>query len=61
MLKIFRQSYTKWKFENHSSSQMLHEINDEDSRSSKTAICAILEALNFVLGKYQPSRIANNQ
>lgn len=30
----------------------------EDARSSKTAIFAISEALNFGLGKLQPSRIA---
>ena len=28
--------------------QILREINFEDSRSAKTAVCAILEALNFV-------------
>ena len=37
-----------WKFQDFSITQILREINFEDSRSAKTAIFAILEALNFV-------------
>ena len=43
---------------NFSTTQILREINFEDSRSLKTAIFAISEALNFAFGKIQPSKIA---
>jgi len=38
-----------WKFQDFSITQILREINFEDSRSAKTAIFAILRAVNFVL------------
>ena len=49
---------TVWKFLKFSTTQILREINFEDSRSLKTAIFAISEALNFAFGKIQPSKIA---
>ena len=38
--------------------QILREINFRNSRSSKSAIFAILEPLNFEFGQFQPSKIA---
>ena len=37
-----------WKFQDFSITQILREINFEDSRMAKTAIFAILRAVNFV-------------
>ena len=48
---------TAWEEENSSSTQILREINFKDSRSSKTAIFAVLEPMNFTFGKFQPSKI----
>ena len=39
---------TMWKFQDFSITQILREINFEDSRMAKTAIFAILRAVNFV-------------
>ena len=39
--------YTKWKFQDFSPTQILREINFGRARSSKNAIFAISEALNF--------------
>ena len=36
-----------WKFHDFSITQILREINLEDSRSAKSAISTIQEALNF--------------
>ena len=36
-----------WKFHNFSLTQILSEINFEVSRSAKSAILTLLEALNF--------------
>ena len=41
-----------WKFLDFSVIQILREINFEESRSSKTAILGILEALNFDFYKF---------
>ena len=43
----FSSKRTEWKFQTFSAIQILREINSSDSRSSKTAIFAILDALNF--------------
>ena len=40
---------TVWKFHDFSITQILREINFEDSRSAKTAILTHLEALNFAI------------
>ena len=37
-----------WKFQDFSVTQILREINFEESRSYKSAVFAIIEALNFV-------------
>ena len=37
-----------WKFQDFSATQILREINFEDSRSAKIAVFAILGALKFV-------------
>ena len=42
------KDYTVWKFLDFSVIQILREINFGESRSSKTAVFAILGALNFV-------------
>ena len=39
--------YTMWKFQEFSITQILREINFEDSRSAKSAVFAILGAVNF--------------
>ena len=39
---------TLWKFHDFSIAQILREINFGESRSSKTAVFAILGAVNFV-------------
>ena len=39
---------TVWKFQDFSVTQILREIKFEESRSAKTAVFAILEALNSV-------------
>ena len=50
---FFRQSDgssvwpTVWNFHNFSTTQILREINFEDSRIAKSAILTHLEALNF--------------
>ena len=45
-------SYTVWKFHDFSIPQILREINFWDSKSAKTAIFAILGAVNlFCFGK----------
>ena len=47
-----------WKFQNFSIIHILREINVAVGRSSKTAIFAILGALNFVnLVAFQPSKM----
>jgi len=43
-----------WKVQNFPATQILREINLEDSRCSKTAIYANSEVLNFAFGKFQP-------
>ena len=43
-----------------SSTQILREINSEDFRSSTTAIFEASDTLNFVFGKFQPSKFAKN-
>ena len=55
-----RSTHTVWKFQDFSDTQILREINLEESRSSKTAVFAIFEALNFVIriSKFQPSKRA---
>ena len=40
--------FTVWKFHDFSIIQILREINFGDSRSTKSAILANLEALNFL-------------
>ena len=40
--------FTVWKFHDFPITRILREINFEESRCSKTAVCAILEGLNFV-------------
>ena len=42
------ETQTVWKFQDFAITHILREINLWDSRSAKTAIFAILEALNFV-------------
>ena len=49
-----------WKFHDFCTIQILREINFEDSRSAKTAIFAILGAMNFVL-TFVTSKIHKNQ
>ena len=46
---IFRHSkvHTVWKFHDFSLTQILREINFEDSTSAKSAILTHLETLNF--------------
>ena len=39
--------YTVWKFHNYPATDILREINFIESRNAKTAIFAVLEALNF--------------
>ena len=38
-------TYTVWKYQDFSATQILREINFEESKSSKNAIFTILEAL----------------
>ena len=38
---------TVWKFQDFCITEILREINFEDSRSAKSAVFAITEALNF--------------
>ena len=40
--------YTVWKFQDFCITEILREINFEDSRSAKSAVFAILGAVNFV-------------
>ena len=40
--------YTVWKFQDFSITQILREINFEESGSAKNAVFAILGAVNFV-------------
>ena len=47
-----------WKFRNFSAIQNLCEINFSGSKSSKSAIFAILKPLNLKFGNFQPSKIA---
>ena len=41
--------YTVWRFQDFSVTQIIREINFGESRNSKTAIVAILRALNLVI------------
>ena len=63
MFENFRQiqlNSTVWKFHEFSINQILREINFGNSRSAKSAVFAIFEALNFVtFGEFQPSKRAN--
>ena len=45
-----------WKFQDYCITEILREINFEDSGSAKSAVFAILGAVNF--GKYQPKKSA---
>ena len=45
-------SCTVWKFHGFSATQILREINFEDSRSSKSAILTHLEAVNLDLNEF---------
>ena len=45
-------SVTVWKFQDFYATQILREINFWDSVSSKTAIFAILKALNFGFNEF---------
>ena len=47
-LLAFISSYTVLKFQDFSITQILRQINFEESRSSKTAIFTILGAMEFV-------------
>ena len=49
-----------WKFQDFCTTHILREINFADSRTSKTVIFEISEALNFMFGKIQASNIAKN-
>ena len=51
-----------WKVNDFSLTQILREINFSESRSSKTAFFAILEALNLsnLCSRFQSSKIAKN-
>ena len=42
-------NFTEWKFKEFSATQILREINFEDSRRAEFAILANLETLNFDL------------
>ena len=44
----FQLVCTVWKFQDLSFTQILREINFEESRSAKTAVFVILGALHFV-------------
>ena len=57
--KRLRVSFTVWKFDDFSVvSAILREIDFGESRSYKTAIFAIFEALSFVyLVNFQPSKV----
>ena len=44
-------TFTVWKCRNFSANQILREINLRDFRSSKAAISAVFEALNFDFGQ----------
>ena len=46
--QVCRTNITKWKFNDSSFNQILREINFVDSRGAKSAIFAILGAVNFV-------------
>ena len=47
MGKFKEHEYTVWKFHDFSITQFLREIKFAESKSSKTAVFAILGALNF--------------
>ena len=47
-----------WKFQDFSATQILREINFLSCSSSKMAIFAVFELLNFEFGKFQTSEIA---
>ena len=48
-LKVRTTQYTLWKFQDLSITQILREINFEESRSSKIDLFAILGALKILL------------
>ena len=48
---------TMWKFQNITLTQILREINFEDSRSSNLGIFAVFEALNFILANFSPQKL----
>ena len=53
--------FTVWKFQDFSAIQILCEINFGESRSSKTAILAILEALKMVhLANFSIQKVKKN-
>ena len=47
IFKFDTESHSMWKFQDFSVDQILREINFGESKSSKTAVFAILGALNF--------------
>ena len=55
----FQHCDTVRKIQNLSSTHILREINFEDSKSARTALFAILGAMNFVHSvEFQPSKSA---
>ena len=58
-LTVISKYYTVWKFQDFSTTQNLREINCEDARSSKTAIFAESEVLNFVFANFSPQKLQN--
>ena len=44
--------FTVWKFQDFAITQILREINFEGSRSAKSAILTLLEALNFDFSEF---------
>ena len=53
--------YTVWKFHKFTITQILHEINFEDSKSAKSAIFTQLEDLNCVKMADSVKTYASNQ
>ena len=49
MFEIKQSILTVWKFQDICITEILHEINFGESRSAKTAVFAILGALDFVI------------
>ena len=59
-LTVISKYYTVWKFQDFSTTPILREINCEDARSSKTAIFAESEVLNFVFANFSPQKLQNH-